>query len=94
MGLGDLSPETEESGGGGSQSTYVTFKNPSHPDVELDDDDAHRHKQEYYDAVQDLREIMGRNINVAFGEFAVAAVAAEKDGDTEPLEALFNEITS
>jgi len=94
MGLADLSPETEESDSGGSQSTYVTFKNPDHPEVELDEDNAHRHKPEYYRAVQRLRDIMGRNINVAFGEFAAAAVAAHDNDETEALEQLFNEITS
>lgn len=94
MGLADLSPETEETDSGGSQSTYVTFKNPDHPDVELDEDNAHRHKPEYYKAVQRLRDIMGRNINVAFGEFSAAAVAAHDDDDTAPLQELFNEITS
>lgn len=93
MGLADLSPETEEADTGGSQSTYVTFKNPDHPEVEIDEDSSHRHKTQYYKAVQRLRDIMGRDINVAFGEFAVAAVASNDDGDTEPLEELFNEIT-
>lgn len=93
MGLADLSPETEEESSGGSQSTYVTFQNADHPEVELDEDNAHRHKPEYYKAVQRLRDIMGRNINVAFGEFAAAAVKAHDDGETEDLEELFNEIT-
>lgn len=94
MGLADLSPETEEADSGGSQSTYVTFKNPDHPEVELDEDNAHRHKPEYYKAVQRLRDIMGRNINVAFGEFAAAAVQAHDDGDPSALQELFEEITA
>lgn len=94
MGLADLSPETEESDSGGSQSTYVTFKNPDHPEVELDEDNQHRHEPEYYKAVQRLRDIMGRNINVAFGEFAVAAVEAHDNDNNGPLEELFGEITS
>lgn len=92
MGLGDLSPETEEESSGGNQSTYVTFKNVDHPDVDVDENNAHRHKPEYYKSVQRLRDIMGRNINVAFGEFASAAVAAHDEGDAQQLEELFNEI--
>jgi hypothetical protein len=94
MGLGDLSPETEESDDGGSQSTYVTFKNPDHPEVEIDESDAHRHQPEYYKSIQRLRDIMGRNINVAIGEFAAAAVAAHDEGDDEPLQQLFEEVAN
>lgn len=93
MGLGDLAPEGAEESSGASQSTYVTFKNPDHPEVEVDENNAHRHKPEYFKAVQRLRDIMGRDINVAFGEFAAAAVGAEDEGDTSRLEELFNEIT-
>lgn len=94
MGLGELSPEGTEESSGGNQSTYVTFKNASHPEVDLDEGNEHRHKQEYYDAVQRLRDIMGRDINVAIGEFAAAAIEAEKNGNSEPLEDLFNKLTS
>lgn len=94
MGLGDLSPEDTESDDGGSQSTYVTFKNPDHPQVEIDEDQAHRHEPEYYKAVQRLRDIMGRNINVAFGRFAVGAVEAHDNQNNEPLQELFEEITA
>lgn len=93
MGLGDLSPEDTGSTGG-NQSTYVTFKNPSHDEVELDDNNAHRHEQDYFDAIQQLRDIMGRDINVAIGRFAAAAVAAEKDGENDKLEQLFSEISA
>lgn len=93
MGLGSLSPDQEEQDDGGSQSTYVTFKNPDHHKVEIDEDQAHRHKPEYYKSVQRLRDIMGRNINVAFGRFAEAAVAAHDEGDTEKLEELFEDIS-
>lgn len=94
MGLGDLSPETEEETSGGNQSTYVTFKNPDHPDVDVDDNNAHRHKPEYYRAAQRLRDIMGQNINVAVGEFMAAAVEAHDNDNAEPLQNLFEEITS
>lgn len=93
MGLGDLSPEGTESSGG-SQQTYVTFKNPSNDEVELDDNNAHRHEQEYFDAIQQLRDIMGRDINVAIGRFAHAAVQAEKNNDNQPLEELFEDISA
>lgn len=94
MGLGDLSPESGESSDGGSQSTYVTFKNPDHPDVELDEDTAHRHEPEFYKSVQRLRDIMGRDINVFFGKAAHAAVEAHDNENTEPLEQLFEDISN
>lgn len=94
MGLGDLSPESAEQDDGGSQSTYVTFKNPDHPKVDVDEDQAHRHEPEYYKAVQRLRDIMGRNINVAFGRFAEAAVDAHDNGETDKLEELFEDISN
>jgi len=76
-----------------SQSTYVTFKNPGHPDVDISDNSEHRHQQEYYDAVQWFRDKLGQDINVPFGEFAVAAQEAELNNDPEPLKELFDEIT-
>lgn len=94
MGLGDLSPEGAEESSGGNQSTYITFKNPNHPEVELDEGTEHRHEQEFYDGVQQLRDLMGRDINVAFGRFAAAAVEAEKNGNDEQLQDLFEAITS
>lgn len=75
-----------------SQSTYVTFKNPGHPEVEITEDTEHRHKQEYYDAVQWFRDKLGQDINVPFGEFAVAAQEADLNGNPEPLQQLFDEI--
>lgn len=92
MGLGELTPtDTEESSGGG-QSTYITFKNPR--TVDIDENKQHRHKQEYYDSVQQLRNMLGQDINVPFGEFAAAVVAAEDEGNDEPLRNLFETITS
>lgn len=92
MGLGDFSTQEEEQSSEG-QSTYVTFKNPSHPEVEVSEKSEHRHKQEYYDAVQWSRDELGQDINVPFGEFAAAARAAEEDGDSAALEELFRRIT-
>lgn len=92
MGLADLSPEADSGTGSGNQSTYVTFQNPSHPEVDIDEDNAHRHDPDYYKSVKRLRDIMGRDINVAFGEFAVAAVEATDNDDPSALEELFNEI--
>lgn len=94
MGLADLSPDDGEQDSGGSQSTYVTFKNPDHPEVEIDEDQAHRHEPEFYKAVQRLRDIMGRNINVAMGRFAVGAVQAHDNNESEQLEELFEEIAN
>jgi len=94
MGLADLSPEDEEQDDGGSQSTYVTFKNPDHPKVEIDEDQAHRHQPEFYKSIQRLRDIMGRNINVAVGRFAYGAVEAHDENNPEPLQELFEEISN
>lgn len=91
MGLGSFSNQEEESSSS-NQSTYVTFKNPRTADVS--EDSAHRHKQEYYDAIQDLRDMLGQDMNVPIGEFAAAAVEAEQDGDTERLEELFDQIAN
>lgn len=92
MGLGDLTPsDTEESSSGG-QSTYVTFKNPR--SVDVDEGQAHRHQQEYYDAIQSLRNMLGQDLNVPIGEFAAAVVEVEQDGDSSRLEELFNTITN
>ena len=70
--------ETEESSE--SQSTYVSFKNPGHPEVDISEEKLHRHKQDYFDAVQSMRDELGQDINTVFGEFAAGAVEAD-EGD-------------
>lgn len=91
MGLGDFSTQEEETSSE-SQSTYVSFKNPEHPEQEISDNSKHRHKQEYFDAVQWFRDKLGQDINVPFGEFAVAARKADQDDDPSDLQELFERI--
>lgn len=97
MALGDLTPEGDDSGGGGGKSTHIAFMNPRvagvGEDGEISEDEAYRHKQEYYDAAKELRNKFGPDINVPVGRFCHAAVEAEK-GNTGPLEELFEDITS
>ena len=88
MGLGEFSDQEEESSGS-NKSTYVTFKNPRNADIS--EGSEHRHKEEYYDAIQSLRNKLGQDINVVIGEFAAAADAAD-EGDASELEALFNRL--
>lgn len=91
MGLGSLTPEGEDKDDSQGQSTYITFKNPGHPEVELSEGSAHRHEQAYYNAVQQLRDDLGQDINVPIGMFAAAAVEAE-NGDTERFDILANHV--
>lgn len=91
MGLGNFSPDDDEEATSSNQSTYVTFKNKRATDVS--EGSAHRHKQEYYDAIKEMRDALGQDINVPIGEFAVAAVEAD-EGNTEPLEELFDDLAS
>jgi hypothetical protein len=93
MGLGDLTPDSGESSSGG-KSTHIKFWNPRNAGDEISEGTEHRHKQEYYDAAQRLREMLGQNINVPVGEFLVAVVEAEQNENFEPLRELFNTITS
>jgi hypothetical protein len=90
MGLGNFASDDEESSSG-NKSTYVTWKNPTKADIS--EGSEHRHKQDYYDAVKDIRGRLGQDINVLFGEFAVAANEAD-NGNPEHLEELFNDLTS
>lgn len=92
-GLADLTPDSDESSSGG-KSTHIKFWNPRNAADEISEGTDHRHKQEYYDAAQDLRSMLGQNINVPVGEFLVAARDAEKHGDTENLEELFETLAS
>lgn len=91
MGLGDFSTQEEETSSE-SQSTYVSFKNMGHPEVEVSEGSEHRHKQDYFDAVQWFRDRLGQDINVPFGEFAVAARKAEEEDDPSALQELFDRI--
>lgn len=92
MGFDAFKEEGEEETSSAPQSTYVSFKNPEHPEQDLDEDKAHLHKQEYFDSIQDIRDEVGADINVIFGEFAAGAVEAA-EGDSERLEELFNELS-
>jgi hypothetical protein len=83
--------ETEESSE--SQSTYVSFKNPGHPEVDVPEEKAHRHSQEYFDAVQEMRDELGQDINTVFGEFAAGSVEAD-EGEPERLQQLFENLTA
>lgn len=91
MGFENFASDDDEESSGGNKSTYVTFKNPTQADVP--DDSAHRHKQEYYDAVKSIRDRLGQDINVVFGEFAAAAEEAD-DGEPERLEQLFQQLSN
>lgn len=91
MGLGNLTPDSDEESSSSGKSTYITFQNPRSADVS--EGSAHRHKQEYYDAAKSLRNKMGQDINVVVGEFMAAADEAD-EGDPERLRELFNTLTS
>lgn len=92
MGFDAFKEEQEEEGSSQSQSTYVSFKNQDHPKVEVDEDKQHLHSQEYFEAVNTIRDEVGSDINVIFGEFAAGAVEAA-EGDSGRLEELFNELS-
>lgn len=89
MGLGNLTPEGDDDSGQGGSQTYITFKNPRVEDIS--ESSEHRHDQQYYDAVQKMRNRLGQDLNVVFGEFAAAAVEAD-DGDSDRLESLFEQL--
>lgn len=88
-GLKELTPDTSDSGGGG-KSTHIKFWNKRNAADEISEDNSHRHKQQYYDAAQDLRNMIGQNINVPVGEFLHALVEAEKRSNYEPGQELAN----
>ena len=89
MGLGNFAQTDDEESSGANKSTYITFKNPTTADV--NEKAQHRHKQDYYDAAKQLRDLLGQDINVLVGDFLVAASQAD-DGDTEALSQLFEQI--
>jgi hypothetical protein len=95
MGLGDLTPDQEDDGTSRGKSTHIKFWNPRLAEVggDIPDDNEHLHQQEFYDAAKRLREMYGPSINVPVGRFLVAAVEAEENDNTEPLEELFEQIS-
>jgi hypothetical protein len=90
-GLGDLTPDDAEQSSGG-KSTHIKFWNPTNASEEISDGTEHRHKQEYYDAAQDLRNMVSQDINVPVGEFLVALRDAEKHGEYERGQELANTV--
>lgn len=98
MGLDSLTGGGQEQVSRG-KSTHIKFWNPrvaqsiedDPEDPDIAEGNEHLHKQEYYDAAKELRDMYGPNINVAVGEFLAAAVEAEK-GNTGALQELFETI--
>lgn len=93
MGFENFVSEEEGESSGANKSTYITWKNPATAGDDISEKAQHRHKQDYYDSIKNIRNRLGQDINVLFGEFAVAADEAD-DGDTERLEKLFEDLTS
>lgn len=90
-GLDELTPDSDESSAGG-KSTHIKFWNPRNASEEIADGTEHRHKQQYYDAAQRLRDMVGQNINVPVGEFMHALVEAEANGNYDPGQQLANKL--
>ena len=88
MGLESLTPDSGESSSGG-KSTHIKYWNPRTAADEISEGTEDRYKQEYYDGVQELRSMLGQNLNIPIGEFVVALVEAEKRNDYEKLMSLF-----
>lgn len=88
MGLDSLTPDSGESSSGG-KSTHIKYWNPRTAADEISDGTEDRYKQEYYDGVQELRSMLGQNLNIPVGEFVVALVEAEKRNNYDDLMSLF-----
>jgi len=88
MGLENLTPDSGDSSSGG-KSTHIKYWNPRTAADEISEGTEDRYKQEYYDAVQDLRNMLGQNLNIPIGEFAAALVQAEKHDNYDDLMELF-----
>lgn len=88
MGLESLTPDSSDSSSGG-KSTHIKYWNPRTAADEISEGTEERYKQEYYDAVQELRSMLGQNLNIPIGEFAVALVEAEKRSNYDQLMELF-----
>jgi hypothetical protein len=83
-GLDDLTPDSED-GNSRGKSTHIKFWNPAVAADDIPEDGEERHRQEFYDAAKELRNMYSQNINVPVGMFMVAARDAEKEGDYEAL---------
>lgn len=90
-GLSDLTPDSSESSSGG-KSTHIKFWNPRNAADEISEGTEDRHKQEYYDSAQELRNMISQNINIPVGEFLHALVEAEKRDNYEPGQELANKL--
>lgn len=65
------------------REVFIHFPNPRHPDTEdyNDYDDAQR----YFDAVEELIELLGPDVRIVFGEAAHAAFEADtRHGNENP----------
>lgn len=90
-GLDELTPDSEESSAGG-KSTHIKFWNPRNAADEIPEGSEHRHEQEFYDAAQRLRDMVGQNINVPIGKFMHALVEAEANDNYEAGQELANQL--
>lgn len=84
--------EEEQDTGQGPQSSYVSFKNPGHSEVDVDPEET-ANRQEYFDALHEIRDELGSDgLKMLVGEFMAGAVEAD-EGDAERLEQLFQNLT-
>ena len=67
------------------QTVQITFKNPTNREVKITGDMEHRHKQEYFDAIQYIRRGIQADTNIIIGEAAHAVARLVRADNPEPL---------
>lgn len=70
-----------------NKTTSIEFKNPEAFDEDLD---SYVHSREYYEAVHQVRNLLGIKTNAFFGMCALAFEQLEFDDDIEAFESLIN----
>lgn len=66
-----------------NKTASIGFKNPEEVEMQDSYSKRHNHKQEYYEALHYIRNYLGRDTNMAVGEWLVALKKAHYDDDLD-----------
>jgi len=92
MGLEDTFDSFDEGSNDAVQATHFKIQNPDHPDSTVDPDD--ETAATHFRAARFLQDRLGSRRNALVGKFAQAVYEYEINDDSEPLEQLFDDLTS
>ena len=92
MGVDNFGGDDNDTAGIGPRTTYFQFENPEHPDSKEFSNP--EEAKEQFDAARYIQDRLGTDRHNLVGEFLIAVVESEEEGDNEELQKLVERLTS